>query len=199
MTAPLARVLVLGGPSGAGKSRLAARLHRRHGWPVIRLDDFYKEAGDDSLPMTDLGIPDWDDLGSYRLDAAIEALESICRAGSAQTPQYDISASRVVGTQTVVLDGAGTVIAEGIFAGDVIDPLRRRGLLREALCVRQNPWLTFVRRLARDLQERRKPPWVLLRRGLRLRAAEAGIVAGYEELGARPTRPAQAERALADG
>lgn len=199
MTEPLARVLVLGGPSGAGKSRLAARLQRRHGWPVVRLDDFYKEIDDPSLPMTDMGIADWDDVGSYRLDAAIAALEELCTTGSVSAPEYAISTSRVVGTHTITLAGATTVVAEGIFAGDVIAPLQQRGLLREALCVRQNAWLTFARRLTRDLQERRKPPTVLLRRGLRLRAAESGIVAAYEELGARPIRPAQAERVLADG
>ena len=49
-------VIVLAGPSGAGKSHLAERLEL----PVLRLDDFYKDAGDPTLP-TVAGRPDWDD------------------------------------------------------------------------------------------------------------------------------------------
>ena len=41
-----ARVIVLAGPSGAGKSRLAERV----GLPVLRLDDFYKNGDDPTLP-----------------------------------------------------------------------------------------------------------------------------------------------------
>ena len=41
------RVVLLCGPSGSGKSLLAAL----SGLPVLRLDDFYKEAGDPTLPL----------------------------------------------------------------------------------------------------------------------------------------------------
>lgn len=189
-------VVVLGGPSGAGKSRLARRLQDEHGWPTVRLDDFYKEAGDPSLPMTDLGIPDWDDVRSYDLDRALAALSTLCSTGRATVPQYDIGRSAVVGESEVDATSATHVVAEGIFAAHTIAPLRELGLLHAAFCVRQDPWITFGRRLTRDLAERRKPPWVLLRRGLRLRAAETGIVADQQALGARPVRPREAEASL---
>ena len=55
-----AQVIVLAGPSGSGKSRLAERI----GLPVLRLDDFYKSAGDPTLPLitegANAGIVDWD-------------------------------------------------------------------------------------------------------------------------------------------
>lgn len=41
-----AQVVVLAGPSGAGKSRSAERL----GLPILRLDDFYKDGDDPTLP-----------------------------------------------------------------------------------------------------------------------------------------------------
>jgi uridine kinase len=197
-SAPKRTVVVLGGPSGAGKSRLAHRLSAEHGWPVLRLDDFYKEGDDPSLPMTNLGIPDWDDVRSCNLDAALDALEELCTTGRATVPQYDIGHSAVVGEEQIDAAQAQHVVAEGIFAAHTIAPLRARGLLHAAYCIRQDPWMTFGRRLTRDLAERRKPPWVLLRRGLRLRAAEAGIVVDQSALGARPARPREAEIWLRD-
>lgn len=195
MTAPRT-VVVLSGPSGAGKTRLAHRLRDEHGWPVLRLDDFYKESGDPSLPMTDLGIPDWDHPDSYDLDAAVSAMDTLCHAGRAIVPRYDISRSAVVGQDEVDATGAEHLVAEGIFAAHTIAPLRARGVLHAAFCIRQDPWVTFARRLARDLAERRKSPQVLVRRGLRLRAAEAGIVDAQVDLGARPARPHEAQEWL---
>ena len=49
-------------------------------------------------------------------------------------------------------------------------------MLHSAWCVHHRPAVTFVRRLARDLKERRKPPVVLVRRGLALMRAEPEIV-----------------------
>lgn len=140
-----ARVVLLSGPSGAGKSRLARRLREAHGWPVVRLDDFYKDGDDPTLPMSTLGIPDWDDVRSFRLEAAVEALDTLCRTGTVAVPTYDIATSRATGTTEVRTDGAPCVVAEGIFAADVIAPLRERGLLHAAYCVRQGAWVTFAR------------------------------------------------------
>ena len=91
-----AQVVLLSGPSGAGKSRLARRLHARHGWPVVPLDDFYREADDPGLPMSPLGLADWDDVRSWDKAAAVEALERLCRDGSAEVPLYDIDRKSVV-------------------------------------------------------------------------------------------------------
>jgi len=83
------RVVILAGPSGAGKSRLAARLHAAHGWPIVRLDDFYRDGDDPTLPMTELGatrLVDWDDPGSWDAAAAVRALSSLVQRGQAQVP-----------------------------------------------------------------------------------------------------------------
>ncbi len=191
---PAARVVILAGPSGSGKSRLAGRLHTAYGWPIVRLDDFYKDGDDPSLPsQPDLGIPDWDDPRSWRGEDAVAALVELVETGRTQTPVYDISTSRTTGTQEVTAPPEALIVAEGIFAAEAIGPLHAAGVLHSAWCISQGRNLTFVRRLVRDLAERRKPPWTLLQRGLALRAAEPGTIARQVALGARAARPTDVE------
>ncbi len=92
-----AKVIVLAGPSGAGKSRLADRI----GLPVLRLDDFYKSAGDPTLPRitsgANAGLVDWDDPASWIAEDALTALAQLCREGSADVPIYDIAQDGRIG------------------------------------------------------------------------------------------------------
>lgn len=193
-----ARVLVIAGPSGSGKSRLARRLHAQHGWPLLQLDDFYHQVSDPDLPMSPLGLVDWDDVRSWDLAAALEAMEQLCSQGQADIPVYDISTSSITGHQRVERGPHPIIVAEGIFAAHAIAGLRERGLLAQAWCVRNRPWTTFWRRLVRDLAERRKPPLTLWRRGHVLRRAEPGIVAEQQALGAEPLTAQQAEQRVPD-
>ena len=174
---------MLAGPSGSGKSHLAERL----GLPILRLDDFYRDGSDPALPRiltgANAGLVDWDDPDSWLCDEAVAALTTLCRTGTVDTPVYSISANGRTGSQTLSLAGASLVVAEGIFAHHVVGQLRSSGLLAAAYCLRQHPMVTFWRRLSRDLREHRKPPLVLLRRGLALardqrRIVEAAVAAG---------------------
>ena len=192
------RVVVLAGPSGAGKSRLAARLAARHGWPIFRLDDFYRDEDDPAMPRSvDLGIVDWDHPDSWDADRAVAALCELVDTGRTRTPLYDISTSRAVGHRDLTARPDDLVVAEGIFAAEVVDRLKERGVLHSAWCIHHHRAVTFVRRLARDLKERRKPPAVLVRRGLALMRAEPDVVRRQEALGARPARAREVERGLA--
>ena len=192
-----ARVVVLAGPSGAGKSRLAARLQTAHGWPIIRLDDFYRDEDDPAMPRSEeLGIVDWDHPDSWNRDAAVAALATLVETGEVKTPVYDISRSRAVDTTTVHAAPHDLVLAEGIFAAEIIDDLRERGLLAGAYCVHHHRVVTFVWRLLRDLSEHRKPPWTLVRRGLALMRAEPRVVARQESLGAASARAKDLEPLL---
>ncbi len=189
--------MVLAGPSGAGKSRLAGRLHAAHGWPIVRLDDFYRDEDDPAMPRSqELGIVDWDHPDSWDRDAAVAALTTLVHTGSVRTPVYDISASRAVDTTTVRAAPDDLVLAEGIFAAEIITDLRERDLLAGAYCVHHHRTVTFVWRLLRDLSERRKPPWTLVRRGLALMRAEPAVVARQEALGAESARPRDLEPLL---
>ena len=74
--------------------------------------------------------------------------------------------------------------------------MRTEGLLADALCVRQNRTVTALRRFLRDLAERRKPPHILVRRGLALWRDEPRVVAEAEAHGARCIAPREAESEL---
>jgi uridine kinase len=194
-------VIVLAGPSGAGKSRLAERV----GLPVLRLDDFYKSGGDPTLPLithgANAGIPDWDDPASWLLEDAVAALETLCRDGLAEVPVYDIAHDGRCGSQVLDLDEHVLFVAEGIFAQDVVPHCREAGLLASAYCVRQNPLVTFWRRLTRDLREHRKPPLVLVRRGFALMRDQRRVVDHAVARGCEPVTPEEALasiRGLAD-
>ncbi len=190
------RVLLLTGPSGAGKSRLAERLRAAYGWPVVRLDDFYREHDDPRLPRSPLGIPDWDHVESWNSGAAVDALRTLIDTGHVEVPVYDIGASAVTGRHAVEAGPGDFVVAEGLFAARLVAPLRAEGLLADALCVRQNRYVTALRRFLRDLAERRKPPHILVRRGLALLHDEPRVVAEAQSLGARCLTPHEAEAEL---
>ncbi|MBM9619738.1 uridine kinase family protein [Streptomyces zhihengii] len=189
------RVVLLAGPSGSGKSSLAART----GLPVLRLDDFYKEGNDPTLPrVTGSADIDWDSPASWDADAAVAAIGELCGTGRTDVPVYDLATSSRVGHDTFDIERTPLFVAEGIFAADIVRRCQELGVLADALCLRGRPSTTFRRRLARDLREGRKSVPFLLRRGWRLMRAERGIVARQASLGAHPCGKAEALGRLTD-
>ncbi|EFL34477.1 ATP-binding protein [Streptomyces viridochromogenes DSM 40736] len=184
MSSPLplsTRVVLLCGPSGSGKSLLAAR----SGLPVLRLDDFYKEGDDPTLPVvagsSDI---DWDHPHSWDADTAVAAITRLCRTGRTDVPVYDLALSARTGEETVDIGRTPLFIAEGIFAAEIITRCQELGVLADALCLSRGPVKTFRRRFLRDLREGRKSVPFLLRRGWRLMRQERSIVAHQTAMGA---------------
>ncbi|MER7932702.1 MULTISPECIES: uridine kinase [unclassified Streptomyces] len=178
-----ARVVLLCGPSGSGKSLVAAR----SGLPVLRLDDFYKEGDDPTLPLVaESSDIDWDHPESWDAEIAVEAIARLCATGSTPVPVYDISLSARTGEEPLHIGRTPLFIAEGIFAAEIVERCRELGLLADALCLSRGPVRTFRRRFLRDLREGRKSVPFLLRRGWRLMRAERAIVARQVSLGAHP-------------
>ncbi|MFF5106015.1 uridine kinase [Streptomyces sp. NPDC000134] len=176
-----ARVVLLCGPSGSGKSLLAAR----SGLPVLRLDDFYKEGTDPTLPLvagsTDI---DWDHPDSWDAETAVAAIVELCRTGRTRVPVYDLALSARTGQEAVDIGRTPLFIAEGVFAAEIVTRCRELGVLADALCLSRGPLTTFRRRFVRDLREGRKSVPFLLRRGWRLMRQERSIVARQTALGA---------------
>lgn len=192
------RIVLLAGPSGSGKSSLAERA----GLPTVCLDDFYRDGDDPGLPLAHIpgeeghGLVDWDHPASWDADRALAALVELAATGSAELPVYDIPSSRATGTHRVDIGDAPLVVAEGIFAAELVAACDDAGILADALCLTLRPSVTFWRRLVRDLRESRKPPLTLLRRGWALLRAEPAVVARQVALGASPVGPHDAERRL---
>ncbi|WP_242681591.1 uridine kinase [Tessaracoccus sp. SD287] len=181
-------IILVAGPSGSGKSRLSGQT----GVPQVRLDDFYFDDDHPDMPVIELSggvrMIDWDDRASWNLDAAVTALREISRRGSATVPSYEIAANRAVGTHVFDAGDSPAVICEGIFAIDLVEPLREAGVEVAAIWLDRPRWFNFARRLQRDLRERRKPPVVLVRRGLALLGQEpalrrSALAAGFSPLG----------------
>ncbi|MET8082578.1 hypothetical protein [Micromonospora sp. NPDC005237] len=88
-------------------------------------------------------------------------------------------------------------MAEGIFAAEIVEECRRRGLLAGAYALRRPRGATFLRRLARDLSEQRKAPRVLVRRGVALLRAEPAVLRRQMGLGAEAARAREVLRRVA--
>ncbi|KOX05687.1 ATP-binding protein [Micromonospora sp. NRRL B-16802] len=177
------RVILLAGPSGSGKSYIA----RQTGLPVLCLDDFYKNGDDPTLPRRN-GQVDWDSPQSWDARTAVDTIARLAREGRADVPVYAIGADRRVATRAFEVDGSPLFVAEGIFAAEIVEECRRRGLLAGAYALRRPRGATFLRRLARDLAEQRKAPRVLLRRGVALLRAEPAVLRRQTGLGAEAAR-----------
>ncbi|CAN5732290.1 uridine kinase [soil metagenome] len=186
-------MVLLAGPSGCGKTHLA----RAAGLPIVALDDFYRNGDDPGMPRGDDGLVDWEDPASWDGDAAVAALDELCRADRVLVPTYAFGEDRVVGSRSIEREGSPIVVAEGIFAAELVERLRSCGLLADALLIHEDRWLTFGRRLVRDLREGRKAPWYLVRQGWAKTRSEPAVVAHQRERGARPVSKPEARARLA--
>jgi uridine kinase len=164
------------------------------------LDNFYRNGDDPELPMR-FGIVDWDDPASWNSGEAIAALRELAATGRAEIPIYDIPTNSRTGTMELLSDGAALIVAEGIFAAELVAPLRSSGILADAVCLHRNRLATLWFRLVRDLREGRKRPSTLIRRGFALMRDEPAAIQHWVDLGCRLATPKQAEaeiRALVD-
>lgn len=200
-----ARVILLAGPSGSGKTSLL----RRVGAKRLKLDDFYRDGDEAGMPLVGGGITggagsreasriDWDHPDSWDAERAMRAILDLCAVGRTEVPIYSIPGNAAVGRAGLDIGRAHAFVAEGVFAAELIDRCRAEGVLAAALVLRRPRPATWWFRLRRDLVERRKPPAVLLRRGLRLALEEPERVRDWMERGCRAVSRRQCEAAIAE-
>ncbi|GAB3170315.1 uridine kinase [Micromonospora palomenae] len=163
---------------------------------MLCLDDFYKDGDDPTLPRQN-GQVDWDSPESWDAGTAVETIARLAQEGKAEVPVYAIGADRRVATRPFEVAGSPLFVAEGIFAAEIVEECRRRGLLAGAYALRRPRGTTFVRRLTRDLAEQRKAPKVLLRRGVALLRAEPAVLRRQTGLGAEAARAREVLRRVA--
>ncbi|MFN8118728.1 MAG: uridine kinase [Micropruina glycogenica] len=188
------RLVLVAGPSGSGKSRVVLA----SGLPQVRLDDFYHDHDHPGLPRT-LGIVDWDHPASWNGAAAVEALAELLATGRTDTPDYSIPESRKVGAkQLTIPDDAALVLAEGIFAIEALPLARSAGLDVTGIFIDRPGWLVAWYRFRRDLRQKRKSPWVLVRRGLALWRAQGALKRKALASGFEPVSYAEAEGLLSE-
>lgn len=84
----------------------------------------------------------------------MEALLALVTTGRSDVPVYDIPTSRRTGTTQLDVSGSRLVIAEGIFAAELVAACRAEGILADAICLRRPRLMTFWFRLLRDLGSR---------------------------------------------
>ena len=200
-------VILLAGPSGSGKTSLL----RRVGAKRLKLDDFYRDGDEAGMPLVGGGITggagadrceanriDWDHPDSWDAERAMRAILDLCAVGRTEVPVYSIPDNAAVGRAGLDIGRAHAFVAEGVFAAELIDRCRAEGVLAAALVLRRPRPATWWFRLRRDLVERRKPPAVLLRRGLRLALEEPERIRDWMERGCRAVSRRQCEAAIAE-
>ena len=184
-------VMLVAGASGSGKSRLAGVI----GCPRLSLDHFYFDWDRPGLPRAG-PIADWDDVASWDARAARRAAEELLETGRTSVPDYDIAQSRRLGYRPMELAEHRLFVAEGIFAIDLLAPIRAAGMNVVPIWLDRNRSVTAARRLRRDVAEKRKPLLTLLRRGAALWRAEPALRRRAIAAGFRPLSMGEA-RALA--
>lgn len=192
----LSPLILLGGASGSGKSYLAQRFGRPH----VELDNFYREISEHTpetpLPQTGYGEIDWDHAGTWNCVLAVDALVELLESGATEVPNYSISTSSYDSMRRIELNG-GPLVAEGIFVAEILAPLQRLGVPVLAYYIEVSPLGTAIRRLVRDVRERRKPLPFLLKRGYALFRADREIRARHVAAGFEPVKKKALKETLA--
>ena len=201
-----ARVILLTGPSGSGKTTLLRRLGAKR----LKLDDFYRDGDEPSMPLLDgrvsgesgvsrseaMSLVDWDHPASWDADRAMTAILQLCKTGRTTVPVYSFAENATVGSEELEIGDARVFVAEGIFAAELVERCRQAGVLADALVLCRPRIQTWWFRLRRDVRERRKPLHVLLPRGVRLAHEEPAKIAHWVRQGCRAVSSQECEETI---
>ena len=147
---PTPLVLAIAGGTGAGKTAIVRALTKRIGTSeivVLDQDSYYKGQTEVLDPVD---ADNFDHPARIDHDLLLEQLDALLRWQPIQKPRYDFAThSRL--DQTDRIEGANTIVIEGLFA--YWDP-RIRSRSHCNIFVDAGADLRLIRRLQRDLKER---------------------------------------------
>lgn len=138
----------------------------------------------------------WESPAAWHRDRAVDAILRLCAGETVDVPIYSMAANRAVGSRPMSLAGTRFLVVEGLFTSEVVAPVRSAGLLAAAVVLRNNPLLTFVRRMRRDFADGRKPPRDIVRIGVGKLVHERSVVRSLVAAGGTPMSNPRAMRYL---
>lgn len=147
-------IIGIAGGSASGKSSIAQKIQtcfeKNKSIVIIRQDDYYKDQS--HLSMSERVKNNYDHPLAFDNDLLIEQLHQLKKGQAIQKPVYDFmihTRSDVIET----IEPADVIIIEGLF---VLEEPRIRELLDIKVFVDTDADVRFIRRLVRDVKERRR-------------------------------------------
>jgi uridine kinase len=159
---PVTTCITLAGPSASGKSTLAVKLAQHPGWRLFPIDCYYRDLthlSDEQRLDADFDHPD-----AIEWDLLLADLDRLLAGEPIALPAYDYSTQERTPRSTPMQPGE-VVIVEGIFAL-VEERLRSRAQLKVYVDFPAD--LRLVRRLKRDVVERKIPAELVIDQWVRI-------------------------------
>lgn len=156
-------VLGIAGGSGSGKTTIAHTLIERVGGDRIAFvqhDAYYRDQSD--IPFEQRLLVNYDHPASLETELLVRHLHALRAGRVIQLPVYDFAQFTRTG-QTVALEPRPVVLVEGILI--FVDPALR-ALFDIKVYVDAPADLRFIRRLQRDMTERKRSPESVIRQYL---------------------------------
>lgn len=146
---PRPRILIaVAGGTCSGKTFFSQKIREYFGLDqvsILRLDDFFKDFLDPSLPHDGSGAPIFDVPNSYLSDEYVQDIAKLLSGTAIWSPLYDISQNRRLSSYGEALEPKRIIVAEGLFT---IQFLRHLNPLKIYIDTRDD--IRCSRRVARD-------------------------------------------------
>lgn len=146
-------IVGVSGGTASGKTTISRSIVERVGDPRVALiqhDSYYRDLG--HLPMEERVRVNFDHPSSLETELLVDHLDALCRGASVRVPVYDF-ARHVRSQETRLVHSTPLILVEGILIF-VEAALRERFDIK--IYVDADADLRFIRRLRRDIGERRR-------------------------------------------
>ena len=146
-------VIGVAGGSGSGKTSVTKAIYesfKGHSILMIEQDYYYKDQS--HLPMEERLKTNYDHPLAFDNDLLIEHLQKLLRYESVEKPVYDYTV-HTRSSEIIPVEPKDVIILEGIL---ILEDERLRNLMDMKLYVDTDADLRIIRRLLRDIKERKR-------------------------------------------